>query len=138
MIHHLVCDEDTFISLKLGRDEVPKGHLSFRLCMANVLISACQKVPRASKKPFVSKILPRVLHSVEVFFTNFITYFKSSVLFFGDHLLLIDFGNCNRFLTLAFFPGNCRFRSQVCMYPNILLNGVPSKVSSSSLLFRSS
>ncbi|MCD7463445.1 hypothetical protein HAX54_050598 [Datura stramonium] len=63
VIHHLVFDED--ISVKLGRNEVAKAHLSFRLCMANVLISACQKVPRASKKTFVSKILPGVLHSVK-------------------------------------------------------------------------
>lgn len=89
MIHHLVCDEDTIISLKLGRDEVPKAHLSFRLCMANVLISACQKVPRASKKPFVSKILPRILHSIKVFYTYvFIAYFISliiiSIISLGD------------------------------------------------------
>ncbi|XP_071720458.1 uncharacterized protein [Rutidosis leptorrhynchoides] len=39
--------------------------LSFRLCMANVLISACQKVSDSGKKPFVSKILPRLTRSAE-------------------------------------------------------------------------
>ncbi|XP_073287340.1 uncharacterized protein [Primulina huaijiensis] len=39
-------------------------HLSFRLCMANVLISACQKTSATEKKPYVKKILPRVLRAV--------------------------------------------------------------------------
>nr|XP_033517631.1 uncharacterized protein LOC104117975 isoform X1 [Nicotiana tomentosiformis] len=99
VIHHLVCDEDTIISLKLDRDEVPKAHISFRLCMANVLISACQKVPRASKKPFVSKILPRILHSIkeiadsevrsaciQVFF-SMVYHLKSLVLPYSSDLL---------------------------------------------------
>lgn len=99
VIHQLACDEDTIISLKLGRDEVPKAHLSFRLCMANVLISACQKVPRASKKPFVSKILPCILHSVkeiadsevraaciQVFF-SMVYHLKSLVLPYSSDLL---------------------------------------------------
>ncbi|KAK4343712.1 hypothetical protein RND71_036806 [Anisodus tanguticus] len=97
VIHHLVCDEDIYV--KLGRDEVAKAHLCFRLCMANVLISACQKVPRASKKPFVSKILPCVLHSVEeiadsevrsaciqVFF-SMVYHLKSLVLPYSSDLL---------------------------------------------------
>lgn len=43
-------------------------HLSFRLCMANVLISACQKVPESSKKPLAQKILSPVIRSAGVFF----------------------------------------------------------------------
>ncbi|XP_060206681.1 uncharacterized protein LOC132634681 isoform X3 [Lycium barbarum] len=97
VIHELVCDED--ISVKLGRNEVAKAHLSFRLCMANVLISACQKVPNAIKKPYVSKVLPRVLHSVEdivdpevrsaciqVFF-SMVYHLKSLVLPYSSNLL---------------------------------------------------
>ncbi|XP_059298575.1 uncharacterized protein LOC132051492 isoform X4 [Lycium ferocissimum] len=97
VIHELVCDEDR--SVKLGRNEVAKAHLSFRLCMANVLISVCQKVPNAIKKPFVSKVLPRVLHSVEdivdpevrsaciqVFF-SMVYHLKSLVLPYSSNLL---------------------------------------------------
>ncbi|KAG5615548.1 hypothetical protein H5410_015372 [Solanum commersonii] len=100
VIHHLVCGED--ISVMLGRNEVVKAHHSFRLCMANVLISACQKVPSASKKPFVSKILPRVLHSVEeiansevrsaciqVFF-SMVYHLKSLVLPYSSDLLKVS------------------------------------------------
>ncbi|XP_042514637.1 uncharacterized protein LOC122089182 isoform X2 [Macadamia integrifolia] len=43
-------------------DHVP---LSFRLCMANVVISACQKISSASKKPFAQRIVPILIHSVE-------------------------------------------------------------------------
>ncbi|MFS8002117.1 putative armadillo-like helical protein [Helianthus anomalus] len=41
-----------------------KQLLSFRLCMANVLISACQKISDSAKKLFASKILQRIIHSV--------------------------------------------------------------------------
>lgn len=100
VIHHLVCDED--VSVELGRNEVAKPHLSFRLCMANVLISACQKVPRASKKPFVSKILPRVLHSAEEIansevrsacirvFSSMVYHLKSLVLPYSSDLLKVS------------------------------------------------
>lgn len=100
VIHHLVCDED--VSVELGRNEVAKPHLSFRLCMANVLISACQKVPRASKKPFVSKILPRVLHSTEEIansevrsacirvFSSMVYHLKSLVLPYSSDLLKVS------------------------------------------------
>lgn len=100
VIHHLVCDED--MSVKLGRNEVVKSHLSFRLCMANVLISACQKVPCASRRAFVSKILPRVLHSVEeiansevrsaciqVFF-SMVYHLKSLILPYSSNLLKLS------------------------------------------------
>lgn len=41
--------------------------LAFRLCMANVLISACQKISDSGKKPFARKAFPCLIHSVEVF-----------------------------------------------------------------------
>ncbi|KAB1222327.1 hypothetical protein CJ030_MR2G002032 [Morella rubra] len=40
--------------------------LAFRLCMANVLISACQKISDSGKKPFARKVLPCLIGSVEV------------------------------------------------------------------------
>ncbi|XP_073132125.1 uncharacterized protein [Henckelia pumila] len=40
------------------------AHLSFRLCMANVLISSCQKTSAAGKKPFVKKILPCIIRAI--------------------------------------------------------------------------
>ncbi|KAL7138505.1 hypothetical protein ABFS83_10G168700 [Erythranthe nasuta] len=40
------------------------ARLSFRLCMANVLISACQKISDAGKKSFVKKIVPCVIRSI--------------------------------------------------------------------------
>lgn len=41
--------------------------LSFRLCMANVLISACQKISVSGKKNFAQRTIPVLIHSVEVF-----------------------------------------------------------------------
>ncbi|KAK9986731.1 hypothetical protein SO802_031682 [Lithocarpus litseifolius] len=40
-------------------------HLSFQLCMANVLISACQKISDSHKKVFARKALPCIIRSVE-------------------------------------------------------------------------
>ncbi|PON91698.1 Coatomer beta subunit [Trema orientale] len=39
--------------------------LSFRLCMANVLISACQKISDSGKKPFAKRTLSLLIRSVE-------------------------------------------------------------------------
>ncbi|KAF7819009.1 armadillo/beta-catenin-like repeat protein [Senna tora] len=39
--------------------------LPFRLCMANVLISACQKISNSGRKPFAAQVLPSLIHSVE-------------------------------------------------------------------------
>lgn len=40
--------------------------LSFRLCMGNVLISTCQKIPESCKKPFAAQVIPFLLQSLEV------------------------------------------------------------------------
>lgn len=40
--------------------------LPFRLCMANVLISACQKIGDSGKKRFARKTIPAVINSIEV------------------------------------------------------------------------
>lgn len=40
--------------------------LSFRLCMANVLISTCQKISSSAKPLFARRMLPALIHSIEV------------------------------------------------------------------------
>ncbi|KAL0714674.1 hypothetical protein Bca4012_021653 [Brassica carinata] len=39
--------------------------IPFRLCMANVLISACQKIHESAKKTFARKALPPLVHSLK-------------------------------------------------------------------------
>ncbi|XP_027939676.1 uncharacterized protein LOC114193892 [Vigna unguiculata] len=39
--------------------------LSFRLCMGNVLISTCQKIPESGKKPFAAQVIPFLLQCLE-------------------------------------------------------------------------
>ncbi|KAL6987105.1 hypothetical protein U1Q18_012862 [Sarracenia purpurea var. burkii] len=76
--------------------------LSFRLCMANVLISACQKISDPGKKPFAQKILPHLIQSiwvvtqseiraacVEVFFSA-VYHLKSFILPYASDLLKIS------------------------------------------------
>lgn len=65
VIHQLTNDVKDFSSKSDKHDCISEAtvRLSFRLCMANVLISACQKISGAGKKPFVRKILPRVIQS---------------------------------------------------------------------------
>ncbi|KAK7285567.1 hypothetical protein RJT34_20343 [Clitoria ternatea] len=43
-------------------DAVP---LSFRLCMANVLISTCQKISESCKKQFAAEVIPFLLHYLQ-------------------------------------------------------------------------
>ncbi|KAL2225935.1 UNVERIFIED_CONTAM: hypothetical protein Sindi_1952200 [Sesamum indicum] len=62
-------DDEKDVSVESDEDDCTAettAHLSFRICMANVLISACQKIPDTGKKSFVRKILPRVICSVGV------------------------------------------------------------------------
>lgn len=71
MIHQFVYNEDEDVSTSNLSNEIAAieapGELAFRLCMANVLISACQKIPDSGKKPFARKALPRLIRSAEVF-----------------------------------------------------------------------
>ncbi|KAI3679664.1 hypothetical protein L2E82_51062 [Cichorium intybus] len=63
VVDQLTCDDPKLISV--NQNHISKKQLlSFRLCMANVLISACQKVSDFGKKPFASKILPRITRSI--------------------------------------------------------------------------
>ncbi|KAI3471584.1 hypothetical protein Pfo_028234 [Paulownia fortunei] len=57
-------EEDIFLEFDGGGMAEATVRLSFRLCMANVLISACQKISDTGKKSFVRKILPCVIRSV--------------------------------------------------------------------------
>ncbi|KAL4587515.1 hypothetical protein LXL04_000386 [Taraxacum kok-saghyz] len=54
----LTCDDD--LKLNMSRNEM----VSFRLCMANVLISACQKITDSGKKPFALKTLHHIIPSI--------------------------------------------------------------------------
>ncbi|XP_049934180.1 uncharacterized protein LOC116255757 isoform X3 [Nymphaea colorata] len=50
---------------KVDLDSLEQLPLSFRLCMANVLISTCQKLHGSEKLLFVQQIFPTLLHFVE-------------------------------------------------------------------------
>ncbi|KAL0383567.1 UNVERIFIED_CONTAM: hypothetical protein Scaly_0644000 [Sesamum calycinum] len=77
-------------------------HLSFRLCMANVLISACQKIQDTGKKSFVRKILPRVICAVGVTVYPEIRAACIQVLFaVAYHLKSSIFPYSNDLLTIA-------------------------------------
>ncbi|KAL0339636.1 UNVERIFIED_CONTAM: hypothetical protein Sradi_4480400 [Sesamum radiatum] len=77
-------------------------HLSFRLCMANVLISACQKMQDTGKKSFVRKILPRVICAVGVTLYPEIRAACIQVLFaVAYHLKSSIFPYSNDLLTIA-------------------------------------
>ncbi|XP_024965631.1 uncharacterized protein LOC112505833 isoform X4 [Cynara cardunculus var. scolymus] len=66
VLDRLTGDEHKLLSSNPGSDNhmSSKQFLSFRLCMANVLISACQKIADSGKKPFALKTLQRITHSV--------------------------------------------------------------------------
>ncbi|KAF7147951.1 hypothetical protein RHSIM_Rhsim03G0016100 [Rhododendron simsii] len=76
--------------------------LSFRMCMANVLISACQKMPNSGKKPFARKVLPHLIQSVEMImeseiraafvqvFFSAVYHLKSAVLPYASDLLKVS------------------------------------------------
>ncbi|XP_076905850.1 uncharacterized protein LOC143561739 isoform X2 [Bidens hawaiensis] len=80
-----------------------KQLLSFRLCMANVLISACQKILDSGKKLFASKIMQHIIHSVndvkepeiraaciQVLF-SIVYHLKSVILPYSSDLLKVSF-----------------------------------------------
>ncbi|TXG70455.1 hypothetical protein EZV62_005390 [Acer yangbiense] len=70
VVHHIIHDEKEIISnSKLGCENCAIEALMplpFRLCMVNVLISACQKISDSGKKSFARKALPLLIHSAEV------------------------------------------------------------------------
>ncbi|KAE9590737.1 hypothetical protein Lal_00023286 [Lupinus albus] len=60
VIKQFVNDKEITSTPELGA--VP---LSFRLCLGNALISACQKISESCKKQFAAQVLPFLLHSLE-------------------------------------------------------------------------
>ncbi|GFP89684.1 hypothetical protein PHJA_001112200 [Phtheirospermum japonicum] len=66
VINQLTSDENGifFESDECDRMGEATNRLSFRLCMANVLISACKKMSDIGKKAFIRKVLPCVIRSV--------------------------------------------------------------------------
>lgn len=60
VIYQLTQDKNKFVS---SSKSVP---IPFRLCMANVLISACQKILDSGKKPFARKTIPQLIQLNEV------------------------------------------------------------------------
>ncbi|KAG6694135.1 uncharacterized protein LOC122276108 isoform X3 [Carya illinoinensis] len=70
VIHQFVHNKDEDVSTSDLSNEInaieTTVQLAFRLCMANVLISACQKISDSGKKPFARKALPSLIRSAEV------------------------------------------------------------------------
>ena len=67
MIGQLINDRSEHIPGSKLRDEnCEPSPAPFRLCMANVLISACQKISDDGKNPLAKTILPCLIDSVEV------------------------------------------------------------------------
>ncbi|XP_023637799.1 uncharacterized protein LOC17887274 isoform X2 [Capsella rubella] len=66
---HCLIEDNCFSTPKLSTEHLTGENplpISFRLCMANVIISACQKMPESSKKTFARKALPPLIHSLKV------------------------------------------------------------------------
>ncbi|VFQ91190.1 unnamed protein product [Cuscuta campestris] len=66
VIQQLTCEDLDKLPLEMGTGGKTTAHISFRLCMANVLISVCQKIPEPSKKDVASIILPSILQSIKI------------------------------------------------------------------------
>ncbi|CAL5352111.1 unnamed protein product [Camellia sinensis] len=94
VIHQLTRDKDCTYEASIS--------MSFVLCMANVLISACQKIPDSCKRPFAREILPRLIQSVEVMmeseyraaclqvFFSAVYHLKSTILPYTSDLLKVS------------------------------------------------
>ncbi|XP_074378983.1 uncharacterized protein LOC141720455 isoform X2 [Apium graveolens] len=69
VIRQLTCDTNDCISSAkvIVKSRILEATLSrsFRLCMANVLISACQKISDSGRKPYAKRILPPIIKSTE-------------------------------------------------------------------------
>ncbi|XP_052172708.1 uncharacterized protein LOC127788461 isoform X2 [Diospyros lotus] len=106
VIHQLTCEKhEVASSAKMQTEDCKhdksKSH-SFRLCMGNVLISACQKISDSDKTHFAQKILPPLIQSVEVImesdiraacvqvFFSAVYYLKSAVLPHASDLLTVS------------------------------------------------
>ncbi|XP_058207690.1 uncharacterized protein LOC131320827 isoform X4 [Rhododendron vialii] len=105
VINQLTNDKIQVSSAKRGNEGCSyesSMSLSFRMCMANVLISACQKMPNSGKKPFARKVLPHLIQSVEMImeseiraafvqvFFSAVYHLKSAVLPHASDLLKVS------------------------------------------------
>lgn len=76
--------------------------VSVRLCMANVLISTCQKISEAGKKTFAKRTLPQIIHLTEVIGNAAVRAACVQVLFSAVyHLKLLIVPYAHDFLKLA-------------------------------------
>lgn len=70
VIDRLACYENGHVSTSQSDGEIcaPVGPapLPFRLCLANVLISACQKISDSGMKPLAQITIPHLICSLEV------------------------------------------------------------------------
>ncbi|GMH08179.1 hypothetical protein Nepgr_010019 [Nepenthes gracilis] len=57
---------ETELPSEVSKNSASRMTTSFRLCMANVLISACQKISESGKETFVQKTLPHLIQSIKV------------------------------------------------------------------------
>ncbi|KAF7148592.1 hypothetical protein RHSIM_Rhsim03G0016500 [Rhododendron simsii] len=105
VINQLTNDKIQVFSAKRGNEVCSYESsmpLSFRMCMANVLISGCQKMPNSGKKPFARKVLPHLIQSVEMImeseiraafvqvFFSAVYHLKSAVLPYASDLLKVS------------------------------------------------
>ncbi|KAL5540486.1 hypothetical protein UlMin_043080 [Ulmus minor] len=86
---------------EIGKLETPVT-FSFQLCMANVIISACQKISDSGKKPLARKALPLLIQSIEAITQSDIRaaciqvlfsavyHLKSAILPYSSNLLKIS------------------------------------------------
>ncbi|KAK7259125.1 hypothetical protein RIF29_24723 [Crotalaria pallida] len=65
VIYQFFNEKESTSTPELGDESVVAVPLSFRVCMGDVLISACQKISESCKKQFAEQVLPSVLHSVK-------------------------------------------------------------------------
>lgn len=97
VVHLLTHKEHEFVPSALGRwSRLSEAtvHLPFRLCMANVLISACQKISYSGKKPLAKNILPPVVQSAHV--RHFMNFFLVQRLLNEIYHFLLTFGDLHR------------------------------------------
>lgn len=89
MIHQLIGGRKELVSTydldqKYNNTADNSTPVSFRLCMANVLISACQKLSDSRKKRFAREVLPRLVSFAKVtLLSGLIDFLCFHVHFFG-------------------------------------------------------
>ncbi|KAF3442571.1 hypothetical protein FNV43_RR16487 [Rhamnella rubrinervis] len=94
VISQLTCDSHETVSTShlgcgISTLTVPVP-LPFRLCMANVLISACQKISDSGKNRFARSALPSLIHSLEMIVQSEIRAACIQVLFSAVYHLKSD------------------------------------------------